>query len=289
MPRVRIVTDSTCDLPPELVHEYGIHIVPLYVNINGENYLDRVDITAEEFHRRLANWPTGLALPTTSHPSVEVFEELYKKILKTGDSIISIHHSAKLGKTFQTAIQARNNILAPASQITVIDSLSTSFGLGVIAVEAAKRARQGAMHPELVGSVNRMVFQTHVIFFAETMQYLHKSGRINSKAQQALGPTPPSNFRPLLRLEEGQIVPFERTRTRTKAIEGLCEFIEDFPHIEDMAIIHSNSPNDIETILTRIAPIYPRERVYICQFSPALATHLGPGAMGVAVYEGGVF
>ncbi len=289
MPQVRIVTDSTCDLPPELVHEYGIHVVPLYININNEMYLDRVDISAEEFHRRLANWPPGLAMPTTSHPTVETFEELYKKILKSGDSVISIHHSSKLGGTYHAAVQARNNILAPTSQVTIIDSLSASFGVGIIAVEAAKRAKQGAMHPELVSSVNRMVFQTHVIFFTETMQYLQHSGRINSKAQQALGVAPATNFRPLLRLEEGLIVPFERTRTRTKALEGLCEFIEDFPHIEEMAIMHSNSPNDIETILTRIAPIFPRERVYICLFSPVLTTHLGPGAMGVAVYEGGVF
>jgi DegV family protein with EDD domain len=289
MPRVRIVTDSTCDLPPELVHQYGIQVVPLYVNINGETYLDRVDISTEEFHRRLAAWPSGQDLPTTSHPAVETFEELYKKILKDGDSIISIHHSSKLGSTYQTAVQARNNILAPTTQVTVIDSQSASLGLGFIALEAAKRAKQGVMHSELVSSVNRMVFQTHVIFFTETMQHLQQSGRINSKAQQALGPTPPSNFRPLLRLEEGLIVPFERTRTRTKAIEGLCEFIEDFPYIEEMAIMHSNSPNDIETILTRIAPIFPREKVYIAQFSPVLATHLGPGAMGVAVYEGGVF
>lgn len=289
MPRVRIVTDSTCDLPPELVHKYAIQVVPLYVNINGETYLDRVDISTEEFHRRLASWPSGLDLPTTSHPAVETFEELYKKILKEGDSVISIHHSSKLGATYQTAVQARNNILAPTTQVTVIDSQSASLGLGFIALEAAKRAKQGVMHSELVSSVNRMVFQTHVIFFTETMQHLQQSGRINSKAQQALGPTPPSNFRPLLRLEEGLIVPFERTRTRTKAIEGLCEFIEDFPYIEEMAIMHSNSPNDIETILTRIAPIFPREKVYIAQFSPVLAAHLGPGAMGVAVYEGGVF
>ncbi len=289
MPRVRIVTDSTCDLPPELVHKYGIQVVPLYVNINGETYLDRLDISAEEFHRRLANWPSNLDLPTTSHPTVETFEELYKKILKDGDSVISIHHSSKLGATYQTAVQARNNILAPTSQVTIIDSQSASLGLGFIALEASKRAKQGALHPELVSAVNRMVFQTHVIFFTETMQHLQQSGRINSKAQQALGPTPPSNFRPLLRLEEGLIVPFERTRTRTKAIEGLCEFIEDFPYIEEMAIMHSNSPNDIETILTRIAPIFPREKVYVAQFSPVLATHLGPGAMGVAVYEGGVF
>ena len=289
MPRVRIVTDSTCDLPPELVHKYAIQVVPLYVNINGETYLDRVDISTEEFHRRLETWPSSLDLPTTSHPTVETFEELYKKILKEGDSIISIHHSSKLGATYQTAVQARNNILAPTTQVTVIDSQSASLGLGFIALEAAKRAKHGVMHPELVSSVNRMVFQTHVIFFTETMQHLQQSGRINSKAQQALGPTPPSNFRPLLRLEEGLIVPFERTRTRTKAIEGLCEFIEDFPYIEEMAIMHSNSPNDIETILTRIAPIFPREKVYIAQFSPVLAAHLGPGAMGVAVYEGGVF
>jgi DegV family protein with EDD domain len=289
MPGVRIVTDSTCDLPPELVREYNITVVPLFVHVNGETYLDRIDITPEEFHRRLATWSPGSTPLSTSHPPSEAFEDVYKRILKEGESIISIHHSARLGGTYHTALQARNAILAPTSQIAVIDSLSASFGLGIIALEAAKRARHGAHHSELVSIVNRMIFQTHVIFFTETMQYLYQSGRINSKAQAALGPTPATNFRPLLRLEDGYIVPFERTRTRTKAIEGLCEFIEDFPHIEEMAIMHSNSPNDVETLLNRVAPIFPRERAFVCLFSPVLAAHLGPGAMGVTVYEGGVF
>lgn len=289
MPRVRIVTDSTCDLPQELVQQYGIQVVPIQIHINGETYLDRQEISAEDFHKRLATWPTNTALPTTSHVPAEVFEDIYKKILKSGDTVISIHLSSKLSQTYQMAVQARNNILASSSQVTIIDSQSASFGVGIIAAEAAKRAKQGMLHAELVSAVNRMVYQTHVIFFTESLQYLQNSGRINPKAQQALGPTPPNNFRPLLRLEEGLIVPFERTRTRTKALEGLCEFIEDFPYIENMAIIHSNSPNDIETILTRIAPIVEREKIYICQFSPSLAIHLGPGAMGVAVYEGGIF
>jgi len=288
MPGVRIVTDSTCDLPPELVREYGITVVPLQVHIGGETYLDRVDLSVEEFHRRLSNWPNHLPLPSTSRPREEVFEELYKQILKEGESVISIHHSSKLGNTYAAALAAKNNILAPASQIVVIDSLSASFGLGIIALESAKRARKGAHHVELVRLVNRMIYQTHVIFFTDTMQYLAASGRMG-KAQAALGPTPPTNFRPLLRLEDGYIVPFERTRTRTKAIEGLCEFIEDFPHIEEMAIMHSNSSNDVETLLTRIAPIFPREKVFVGLFSPVLAAHLGPGSMGVTVYEGGIF
>src|SRR5690349_1767249 len=129
MPGVRIVTDSTCDLPAELVREYNITVVPLFVHVGNETYLDRVDISPEEFHRRLANWSPGSGVLTTSHPPAEVFEDVYKRILKEGDSIISIHHSARLGATFQTAVQARNTILAPTSQIAVIDSLSASFGL----------------------------------------------------------------------------------------------------------------------------------------------------------------
>ncbi len=289
MPGVRVVTDSTCDLPAELARDYNITVVPTYVHIGDETYQDRVDITPEEFQRRLSSASVSAIPITTSHPQSEIFEEYYKQILKEGDSIISIHHSAKLGGTFQAAVAARNNILAPTSQIGVIDSLSASFGLGIIALETAIRASQGIHHAELVSMVNRMIFQTHVIFFTENMQYLHNSGRINSKAQAALGPTPATNFRPLLRLEDGIIVPFERTRTRTKALEGLCEFVEDFPHIEEMAIMHINSPNDVETLLNRIAPIFPRERIYVVPFSPGLATHLGPGSMGVTVYEGGVF
>ncbi len=289
MPGVRIVTDSTCDLPAELIREYNITVVPMFVHIGNEIYQDRINLSAEEFHRRLPSWTANGTSISTSHPPVELFEDVYKRILREGESVISIHHSAKLGGTFQTAVQARNNILAPTSQIAVIDSLSASFGLGIIALEAAKRAKSGAHQAELVSVVNRMIFQTHVIFFTETMNYLQQSGRINQKAQAALGPTPPTNFRPLLRLEDGLIVPFERTRTRTKAIEGLCEFIEDFPHIAEMAIMHSNTPNDVDTLLNRVAPIFPREQSYVCLFSPVLAAHLGPGAMGVTVYEGGVF
>lgn len=286
---VRIVTDSTCDLPPEMVREYGIIVVPLNVHIGEETYLDRVELTTEEFHRRLSNWPAGCPLPTTSRPAEEVFEEIYKKLLKEGETVVSLHHSAKLGNTFSSAVAARNNILAGTNQVAVIDSLSASFGLGIIAMEAAKRARKGMLHTELVRSVNRMIFQTHVIFFTETLHYLWNSGRMGKVQQAALGPTPNGNFRPLLRLEDGVIVPFERTRTRTKAIEGLCEFIEDFPHIEEMAIMHSNSLNDVEALLNRVAPIFPREKVIVGQFSPVLAAHLGPGSMGVTVYEGGIF
>ncbi len=289
MAGVRVVTDSTCDLPADLVREYHITVVPTNVHIGSETYQDPKEITPEEFNRRLIS-ASGSSLPvTTSHPQSDIFEEAYKEILKEGDSIISIHHSSKLGGTYQAAVNARNNILAPTSQIGVIDSLSASFGLGIIALETAKRAKQGIHHPELVSMVNRMIFQTHVIFFTENLQNLHNSGRINSKAQAALGPTPATNFRPLLRLEDGIIVPFERTRTRTKALEGLCEFVEDFPHIEEIAIMHINSPNDVETLLNRIAPIFPREKIHVVLFSPSLAAHLGPGAMGVTVYEGGVF
>ncbi|MEI7555562.1 DegV family protein [Candidatus Chlorohelix sp.] len=288
MPGVRIVTDSTCDLPPELAQQYGIHVVPIQIHINDDDYLDGVDLSVEEFHRRLATWPSNLPLPTTTHTRQEVFEDLYKQILKEGESVISIHHSAKLGGTFASAVAAKNSILAPTTQIAVIDSLTASFGLGIIAIEAAKRARKGAHHVELVRLINRMIYQTHVIFFTDTLTHITAGGRIG-KAQAALGATPSNNFRPLLRLEDGLIVPFERTRTRTKAIEGLCEFIEDFPHIDEMAIMHSNSASDVDALLTRIAPVFPREKVFVGLFSPVLATHLGPGAMGVTVYEGGIF
>lgn len=284
MAGVRIVTDSTCDLPQRIVDELGITVVPLYVHFGDKTYLDRVELPAEEFHRRLQS---SNILPTTSHPPVAAFEEVYRRILREGDSIISIHHSAKLGATFATAQAARNAILAPPSQLAVIDSLNAGFGLGFIAMEAAKRAQAGAFLPDLVSVVNRMIFQTHVIFFTETLQYLQHGGRMSKAAQQMTSSS--STFRPLLRLEDGVIVPFERTRTRAKAIEGLCEFIEDFPHIEEMAIMHSNSPNDVETILQRIAPIFPREKVFVGQFAAVLGAHVGPGAMGVTVYEGGLF
>jgi DegV family protein with EDD domain len=214
---------------------------------------------------------------------VPTFERLFRNLLRQGDVLV-ITISSKLSETYAAALRAREGLGAsPAAHIAIIDSLSASMGLGLIVLAAAKAARTGRHSlSELASMVQRMTTQTHVVFFVETYDYLPQGGR----AARVASLIEAGNARALLRLDEGAIVPFERARTRAKAIEGLYNFVEDFPHVEELALLHSGTPNEVELLLARIHPIYPRERVLVTEYSAVLGTQLGPAALGAAVYEG---
>ncbi len=280
MGSVKIITDSTCDVPDYLLKQYEITVVPLLIQIGEATYLDRRELGSQELFRRL---PLA-TLATTLPPTLDSFEQAYRAINRAGDSALVITLSSKLSDTYQTAMRARESVGGrTAANIAVIDSLSTSMGLGLMVLAAAKAAARGNLGlSELTAFVTRMVGQTHVVFFVENYEYLTRGGRaarIAPLLEQA-------TTRYLLRLDEGQIVPFERARTRAKAIEGLYNFVEDFPHVEEMAVLHNGVPHEVEQLLTRIHPIYPRERVLVTEYSAALGTHLGPNALGPAVSEG---
>jgi DegV family protein with EDD domain len=281
MSSIKIVTDSTCDIPDYLLRQYEISVVPLQVQVNDEVFLDRVAINSAELFRRLNGNSPGAAI--THPPAVPTFERLFRNLIRQSDVLV-ITVSSKLSATYATALRAREGLgAASAAHIAVVDSLSASMGLGLIVLAVAKAARTSRYSlAELASMVQRMTTQTHVVFFAETYDYLPQGGR----AAKVANLIEANNARSLLRLDEGAIVPFERARTRAKAIEGLYNFVEDFPHVEELALLHSGTPNEIELLLTRIHPIYPRERVLVTEYSAVLGTHLGPSALGAAVYEG---
>jgi DegV family protein with EDD domain len=131
--------------------------------------------------------------------------------------------------------------------------------------------------------INATIRHTHVVFFVDTMEYLEASGRL-TMAGAVLGSM--QRIKPLMILDEGEIVPYERTRTRAKAIEGLYTFIEDFPRVQEVTALYATTSEDIEKLLEKVDPIFPRDQVQIARFGPGVAAHLGPGAMGVVVYEG---
>jgi DegV family protein with EDD domain len=165
----------------------------------------------------------------------------------------------------------------------VIDSKSASMGLGAIVLAAARAARDG-MHPEQVARlINRMIQHTHVIFFVDTIELLEKGGRLSVGAAVL---SSMQRTKPLLILDEGEIQAYERTRTRAKAIEGLFTFIEDFPNVQEVTALYATTPEDIDKLLEKVELIFPRERVQVAQFGPSIAAHVGPGAMGVVVFEG---
>lgn len=280
MARIKIVTDSAADIPLTVAHDWGIEVVPLLINIDDQNYRAGIDISDDQFYELLQNGSHSFRLAA---PNPTVFEQLYRRLALEYDYIFSIHLSNRLGGIYQTAVQARSKLPASMTRIELIDSKSASMGLGTVVMAAARAVHEGAAPDEVAQLINAMIQHTHLVFFVDTMEYLEQSGLL-TLASSVLGSM--QRIKPLLLLDEGEIVPYERTRTRAKAIEGLYTFIEDFPQVQDVTVLYATTPEDVEKLLEKVEPIFPRERVQIAQFSPSIAVHLGPGAMGVSVFEG---
>jgi DegV family protein with EDD domain len=279
MPRVRIVTDSTADLPPETIERLGITVLPLTIHIGQKSVRDGVDMTRDEFFKRIAHIPTP---PSTSAPSVKLFDETFVELTKGNGAVIAIHVSSKLSDTFRNASRAAAPLLG-RSKIIVIDSQLVTVGLGMLVSAAAELAAQGASLDDVVKLVRGMIPKIYIGFFVETLDYLERGGRIGP-AQAFLGNM--LNIKPLLILEEGEVVALEKVRTRAKAIEKLVEFITEFAHIERMVILHSNTPEDVNLLIEQINLVLPNLDISVDHYGPITATHVGPNALGVVVYEG---
>lgn len=280
MNQVRIVTDSTCDLPLELCEKLGITVVPLNVHFGEVVYRDQFDLDSDQFFRLLAK---SAELPKTSQPSPAAFEDTYRRLCAEGASIVSIHLSSKLSGTLRSAELARDT-LRNRCQIDVIDSTTASLGLGMIVVAAAELANAGADQREVASLVRRLAQNVHIWFFVDTLEYLQRGGRIG-RARALLGTL--LNIRPILKLEDGEIHPVEKVRTRSKAIDRLVEFVELFPSIEHLAVVHTNaSATDAETLLKRLEPLYPRDKIIVSRYGPVIGTHAGPGGLGVIASQG---
>lgn len=279
MGQVKIVTDSSADLPPEVAQSLGIVVLPMNIHFGNQVFRDGIDISADDFFARVNG--TGNQ-PTTSPPPARLFEETYAELMKQTDSIVSIHISSKLSPTFRAAQRAAAPLLGQAKIVT-IDSQLVSVGLGMLVTAAARLAEQGAPLDEVVRLARGLIPRIYIAFFADTLDYLERSGRIR-KAQAILGSM--LSIKPLLIMEEGDIVALEKVRTRAKAIEKLVEFIVEFAHIERMVILHSTSTEDIPLLLEQINLQLPGLSVQVEKYGPSVATHIGPGALGVVVYEG---
>lgn len=280
MASIKIVTDSTADIPLGLAHELGIEVVPMHLHVGDQTYRAGLDITNDQFYQLLQD---GRLKASTSSPPGVVFEQLYRRLTPEYEHIFSLHVSGRLGSTCRVAQQARSRVPASASRIEVIDSKLASMGLGLVVTHTAQAVRDGASPAEVALLINNLMQHCHVVFFVDTIEYLEHTGRL-SLATSVLGSM--QRIKPLMLLDEGEIVPYERTRTRAKAIEGLYTFIEDFPRVQEVISLYATTPEDVEKLLEKVDPIFPRDQVQIMQFGPSIGAHLGPGAMGVAVFEG---
>jgi DegV family protein with EDD domain len=282
MGKVKIVTDSTAYLEANVARRLGISVIPLTVRLDDETFREGVDITAEEFFQKLDR---SSAMPVALPPSVGDFLAVYTRLSETTDQIMSIHISSKLSEACDRAAFASQAFLGRC-EITVVDSLTTSLGLGILATAAARAAAQGQSLAEIEFLIRGMIPRIYIVFLAETLEYLERKGRIG-QAQALLGTM--LNIKPFLAIEDGEIIPLEKVRDREGAVDKLFEFVGEFSHIEQMAIMQS-TPEPIEEtrmLIERLEMIFPRIKPPILVYGPVLACHVGPNGLGVIVYEGG--
>ena len=281
---VRLVTDSTCDLPRELAERWDIKVIPCNVHFGDEVYKDGIDIGPDEFYRRLVSSPR---LPTTAQPSVKGFLDVYKPLLDAGQDVVSVHLSAKFSGTLNSASQARESLNSAQEaeaqgpgRIEIIDSQMTSMGLGLITLAAAQLAKEGASCDQVVEGIRSSVSRTHCYFLLDTLVYLQKGGRIG-KASAFLGSL--LSIKPILMVKDGEAHPVARVRTRERGLQRLEEIMRGLAPANRLSILHTTAPEEAQILKERLGGLAPEGEVIAARFGPVVGTYLGPGALGVSL------
>jgi DegV family protein with EDD domain len=269
---VRIVTDSTADLSLEQQRAAGITVVPLNVHFGDEVFRDRVDLSSTEFFRKLKAAPQ---LPRTSQPSPGVFEEVYRSLTDKGDEVVAVLLSSKVSGTYNAAQIAAQ---AVPGKVDVVDSESASMALGFLALEAVKLAADGAGRAAVSEGVRKLVPKARILCAIDTLTYLERGGRIG-KARALLGSL--LNFKPLITLREGEVVPLGRARGRPQMLDRLVEMLRRDGQITRLAVLHGAAASEAEHLRARLAGDYPELDVIVSEIGPVLATHTGPGVIGI--------
>jgi len=275
---VRIVTDSTADLPPQIAEELGITVVPVYLRFGDKVYRDRVDISEDEFYQKLVESPIH---PTTSQPTPADFADAYSRLSLEADEVVSIHLSSKVSGTYNSALQGRELVEA-RGHIEVVDSVSISMGLGLIAMAAARLAEAGEGLPRVMEEIRQAIPNIRLLGVFDTLKYLLLGGRIG-KAKALLGSM--LNVKPLITMRYGELSPAGLARTRSKGIERLFDLVKNALNIQELAIVHSTTPDEASSLRERIRSIFDERRIHLARLGPALGVHAGPGALILALRE----
>ena len=272
---VKIVTDSSCDLPDELVSQLGIDVVPLTIRFGSQELVDRVDLTPTEFWARCS---TSAELPSTAAPAPGAFEEVFRGAAAAGaEGVVCVNLSSKLSATGESA-QAAARAVADVVPVKVVDSLSVTLGLGMIVVESARRAAAGATLDEIVALAEDMARRTKVYGSLDTLEYLKKGGRIGA-AQALLGSI--LSIKPVIEVVDGKVEPGPKQRTRSRSLQWLADQVAAQPGMQNLAVLHGDAP-DVDTLLGLLAPHFPRDQIVIGQLGAVVGAHTGPRTIGVA-------
>ena len=271
---VKIVTDSTSDMPPELAKELGVTVVPLTVFFGDEGFKDGVEITHDAFFQRLTS---GGPHPRTTQPSPGDFADAYRTIAEGGDDIVSVHVSDKLSGTMNSARSAVAEV--QGSRVELVDSQLTSVALTIVAKAAAEAAAGGASVDEVAAVAHEVSGKIDLYFVLDTLEYLQKGGRIG-KAAALIGGL--LSIKPVLRLADGEIHPYEKVRTHAKAVARLKEIVQRDAPYDEIAFIHEASDEEVAA-MTEFARPLTAKPVIVSNIGPVVGTYTGPGVLGFAL------
>ena len=277
--RVAIVTDSTADLAPDLVHERGITVVPLTVMLDGRDYLDGVDITADEFYARLA---ASGGMASTSQPAPGRFAETYSRLLADHDEVLSLHISARLSGTYEAATQGAE--LVDAARVRVVDTEMVSMPLALLVLAASAMAAEGAEAVAIAERLRPVRERMRVYFMVATLEYLRRGGRIG-RAGALVGSV--LQVKPVLTIAEGEVTPLERVRTQERALSRVIELASSVDRPVCALVGHAAAAEAADRIARALEP--HADSLIVAPLGPVVGAHAGPGTVGVGCYPADLF
>ncbi|GMQ77999.1 MAG: DegV family protein [Anaerolineae bacterium] len=275
--KIALVVDSTSNLSRTEIDRFNIHVIPQILIWENESYRDQVDITNQEFYDKLS---TAKELPSTSQPSSGEFHEFFSKVAETSESIVGVFISDELSGTLDSARTAA--AMMSDYPIEIVDSRSTSMGLGFIALETAEAIEQGKSFEEVVKTARSAIPRAKAVFVVDTLEFLHRRGRIGG-AKRLMGTL--LSFKPLLFLENGRIEPLDNIRTKKKALQGAIDYV-----IKDTAgrgtvrasVIHAAAPDEAGVFLAQVEQQLQPVELGVSELTPVLGANTGPGLIGLA-------
>lgn len=273
---LKIVTDSTADIPAALVTSLDITVVPVYINFGDQSYLDGIELSRADFY---ANLPGADPYPTTAAPAVGAFTQVYEDLTAAGATeILSIHLAASLSATYNAARLGAES--ANAAPVTVFDSEQITMGTGLLVILAAEAAHNGRSLTEIVTMLHDRVARTRVFGMIENLEALRRSGRVNW-ATFGIGTL--LRIRPIMMVWQGDISVIDKVRTSSRAVSHMIETVRSFGPLEKLAVLHVSAPEAAERLCQQAQTLFPdRQPALTVEITPAIGTHLGIGAIGFA-------
>jgi DegV family protein with EDD domain len=277
--RIAVVTDSSAYIPKQALGDLNIPVIPVWLIWGDERFRDGVDIDPPTFYRRLRE---SQVFPTTSQPSAGEFEHFFRQVGAEADAIVGVFITSKLSGTVASAQVAQMEL--PELNIRIVDSLSVSMGLGFVALAAARAAAAGRSLDEVVGVAEEMRDRMHLLFVVDTLEYLHRGGRIGG-AKWLLGTA--LNIKPLLHFVDGTIEPLVQVRTKRKAVARMLDVVEERlggRRMAEASVVDANSPEEGDAVAEQVKERFGISTVYRTVLSPAIGTHGGPGTLAIGFY-----